>query len=148
MRFFLSKRATTNPSPPLLPLPATTKTPFLAARPKRSRIALVISSPACSIRVRLGTPYFWIVKRSISRICAAVTTSMLKKFKPFKSFNRSAPFKRFERLAPFERFEPLFSRFGEQLLHLAHGLFDPGDDRASDNTVADVEFNDLRNAGD
>ena len=41
IRFFLSRRATTKPSPPLLPLPATISTPFLAARAKLLRIACV-----------------------------------------------------------------------------------------------------------
>src|SRR5262245_58063059 len=36
----------------------------------------------------------------------------------------------------------------EQLLHLAHSLLDPDDNGASDNTMADVELDDLRNGND
>src|SRR5262249_27294615 len=78
-----------------------------------------------------------------------------KKFQPFKTFNRFTPSfilprvtggrKGWGVLSVLTRFS---SRFGEQLLHLAHGFFDPGDARGSDNIVADFELNDLRNAGD
>src|SRR5258705_4969997 len=74
MGFFSRRRATKKPSPPLLPLPATINTPCLALRAKFCKLACVTAWPARSINVRLGTPYFWIVKRSISRICSAVTT--------------------------------------------------------------------------
>ena len=107
---------------------------------------MAIPSPARSIKVRLGTPYFWIVKP----IHLAHLRSGNNKH-TFKRSNRStAPLRSngLNVLNHLNDLNRLFSRFGEQLLHLAHSLFDPDDNRAGDNTVADVEFDDFRNGGD
>ena len=152
MLFFLSSRATTKLSPPLLPLPATTKTPFLAALQSARESPWQFPRLPAPSSVRLGTPYFWIVNRSISRICAAVTTNIVRQ--PFKSvFNRSAPFITVKLrtastgsngLNDLNDLNGLFSRFSEQFLHLPHRLFDADDHGAGDDTVADVELDDFR----
>jgi hypothetical protein len=72
---------------------------------------------------------------------------MVEKFKPFKSFNRSAQ-NGLNVLNLLNDLNRLFSRFGEQLLHLTHGLFDSDDYRAGDNAVADIELDNFGNGGD
>ena len=74
--FFLSanSRATTKPSPPLLPLPQITS--ILSPDCQRRRTCSTTTDPAFSIRVSDGTPNCSLVTRSISRISAAVTIFM------------------------------------------------------------------------
>ena len=68
-----SCRATTKPSPPLLPLPhTTTMRCFASGAYSRSRNSTT-RCPAFSIRMMFGMPSS-AVRRSTSRICAAVKT--------------------------------------------------------------------------
>ena len=71
-----SSLAMTRPSPPLLPLPATTRTPRFAKWGQRFRMTSTTLCPARSISVRLGTPWVSMVRWSRRRISAAVTTRM------------------------------------------------------------------------
>ncbi len=70
-----SCRATTNPSPPLLPFPHTTKTCWSSRSSKVSRRKSMTRLPAFSIKMRPGIPRS-IVRRSTSRISAAVRIFM------------------------------------------------------------------------
>ncbi len=73
-----SRRATTNPSPPLLPLPHTTTMPrprsgrLRAAR--KDRISAAAPCPAFSMSVEPAMPSSAIARRSRARISAAVKT--------------------------------------------------------------------------
>ena len=69
-----SRRATTKPSPPLLPRPHSTATRRAPRSSKADSIASTIRCPACSISTIDGIPISSIVRRSTSRICAASST--------------------------------------------------------------------------
>ena len=69
--------AATSPSPPLLPLPATTTMPRRTKSGKRAAISAAIRHPAFSINATPGMPISSIVVRSIVRICSAVRIFMV-----------------------------------------------------------------------
>ena len=76
-----SDRATTQPSPPLLPRPHRTTTEPPPRRPgSHASIAATTSRPACSISAIDGIPRSSIACRSSSRICDAVTTRMTRSY--------------------------------------------------------------------
>ena len=68
---WISRRPATNPSPPLLPLPATTSTSVVAPG-KRSTSASATASPARVISEYDGMPYLSWLRRSSSRLSAGV----------------------------------------------------------------------------
>src|SRR5580765_2845053 len=141
MRFFLSRRPTTKPSPPLLPLPATINTPCLALRAKFCKIACVTAWPARSINVRLGTPYFWIVKRSISRICSAVTTIIRTVGCACGACSSNNQRSQNETRS---RFMNTIKKF----FHFSYRLLNADDNRAGNDAVADIQLDDLGNLRD
>ena len=69
-----SVRATTNPSPPLLPRPHSTATRPSSRSLWTASIAATTWRPAFSISTSDGMPISSIVRRSASRICAAFRT--------------------------------------------------------------------------
>ena len=70
--------ATTNPSPPLFPLPQTIVSRLPATGANRLSMTSDAPDPARSIRVRLGTRASMIVRRSRACICIAVTMFILR----------------------------------------------------------------------
>jgi hypothetical protein len=69
-----SVRATTNPSPPLLPRPHSTPTWLDARSSNAASIAATACRPAFSISTIAGMPISSIVRRSASRICWVLST--------------------------------------------------------------------------
>ena len=69
-----SVRATTNPSPPLLPRPQITPTRLVARSSNAASIAATACRPAFSISTIEGMPMSSIVRRSASRICSVFST--------------------------------------------------------------------------
>ena len=72
-----SVRATTKPSPPLLPRPHSTATCRSSRSPCIASIAATTWRPAFSISTSDGMPMSSIVRRSASRICAAFRTRIV-----------------------------------------------------------------------
>src|SRR5262245_17182451 len=87
-----SVRATTKPSPPLLPRPQSTPT----CRSDRSEyiasMAATTWRPAFSISTSDGRPISSIVRRSTSRICAELRTRIAPRILPFVSGRSCAAF--------------------------------------------------------
>ena len=120
-----TSRATTKPSPPLLPRPATTTTPRAAASPRGPRISHAMPRPARSMSSSPGVPSS-IVRRSSSRICTVVTTSQ-PRTKPGDADSVTSSGLRTHRLV-------------DRTPHLADRLGDADEHRSGDDRVADVEF--------
>ena len=69
-----SVRATTKPSPPLLPRPQSTATWLVGRSSNAASIAATTWRPAFSISTSDGMPMSSIVRRSASRICSVLST--------------------------------------------------------------------------
>src|SRR5471032_1238691 len=77
-----SVRATTNPSPPLLPRPQRTATCRSSRSPYIASIAATVWRPAFSMRTSEGMPMSSTVRRSASRICAVLRTLIYELYWP------------------------------------------------------------------
>src|SRR5580765_3342399 len=77
-----SVRATTKPSPPLLPRPHSTATCRSSRSPYIASIAATACRPAFSIRTSDGMPMSSMARRSASRICAVLRTRIQKVYSP------------------------------------------------------------------
>src|SRR5439155_25773397 len=82
-------RASTNPSPPLLPLPQITPTLLADGYCDSTNSATAV--PAFSMSVSEGTPNRLLVTRSISRISSAVTIFMPRVLVTALSFVNQQP---------------------------------------------------------